>query len=93
MMTQTQTTKPNFSNESPLLRALATGSFGEVLRPLFAGVAVLTLALATIGNLGTSALLVGPVLAFGLVTARLIILLANAAAESIPMSFHDLHRF
>ncbi len=93
MMTQTETTKPNISRESPLLRALATGSFREVFWPLLLGAAVLTLALATMGNLGSSALLVGPVLALGLVTARVIILLANAAASAIPLNFDDPHRF
>lgn len=93
MMTQTQTTKPQPAADNPLLLALATGSFREVLRPLLLGAAVLTLALATMGNLGSSALLVGPVLALGLVTARVIILLANVAADAIPSSLHDLHRF
>ena len=91
-MTQTRKTQSSTTSESPLLRALATGSFGDVLKPLVVGAAVLTLALATMGNLGSSALLVGPVLALGLVTARVFIVLANAAAEMIPSSFDDLHR-
>ena len=91
-MTQTRKTQSSTTSESPLLRALATGSFGDVLKPLVVGAAVLTLALATMGNLGSSALLVGPVLALGLVTARVFIVLATAAAEMIPSSFDDLHR-
>lgn len=93
MMTQTATTKPTISSESALLRALATGSFRELFRPLLLGAAVLTLTLATMGNLGSSALLVGPILTLGLVSARIIILLTQAAASVIPVNFDDLHRF
>lgn len=93
MMTQTATTKPSIASENALLRALATGSLREVFWPLLLGASVLTLALATMGNLGSSALLVGPVLALGLVSARIIILLTQAAASVIPQNFHDIHRF
>ncbi len=93
MMTQTATTKPGIASENALLRALATGSFREVFWPLLLGAAVLTLALATMGNLGSSALLVGPVLALGLVSARIIILITQAAASVIPLNFQDIHRF
>ncbi len=93
MMIQTDRTDPNTSSENPLLRALATGSFREVFWPLLLGAAVLTLTLATMGNLGSSALLVGPVLALGLVTARVIVLLANAAASVLHLNFSDPHHF
>ena len=93
MMIQTHRTNSNTSSENPLLRALASGSFREVLWPLLLGAAVLTLALATMGNLGSSALLVGPVLALGLVTARVIILLANAAGSVLRLNLDDLHHF
>lgn len=92
MMTQ-PATKTNRSSESPLLSALATGSFHEIYRPLLLGTAVLTLALATMGNLGSSALLVGPVLALGLVIARVIIVLTDVAASALHGKPADIRHY
>ncbi|NNF52976.1 MAG: hypothetical protein HKN03_00895 [Acidimicrobiales bacterium] len=92
-MTQTATKKTSLSSESPLLGALATGSFREICRPLLLSTAALTLVLATMGNLGSSALLVGPVLALGLIVARVIIVLTDVAASAVPGKLDDVRNY
>lgn len=84
-MTQRLNIQDEGHDTTVFLRALATGSFGGLIGPLLLGLGALTLALATMGNLGSYALLVGPLLAVGLLATRVLVEVASVL-DTTPLA-------